>query len=186
MFELMPPTSGAFLRHVRRSHVVAKTLSQSDMAIIEHGNPDGFGWLIKDGKYESIVFEEPMAPVELLNPESCGCNTTCSTGHCPCRKKPAKPCSQFCGCDEKCENTDPAPEEIIEHDDDENCEDDTEMKKFCVCNGKCATERCYCGSDGLSCNYKCCCKECTNNKPHSEESDNECQDERFGNKYTEI
>ena len=28
VFELMPPTSGAFLQHVRRSHVVAKTLSQ--------------------------------------------------------------------------------------------------------------------------------------------------------------
>ena len=50
--------------------------------------------------------------------------TTCSTGHCLCRKKPAKPCSQFCGCAEKCENTYPAPEEIIEHDDDDNCEGD--------------------------------------------------------------
>ena len=87
-----------------------------------------------------------MAPVELLNPESCGCNTTCSTGHCPSRKKPAKPCSQFCGCDEKCENTDPAPQEIIEHDDDDNCEDDIEIKKICVCSGKCATVRCYCRS----------------------------------------
>ena len=74
VFEFMPHTSGAFLQHVRRSHVVEKTLSQSDMAIIEHVNTDGFGWLIKDGKYESVVSEEPMASVELLNPESCGCN----------------------------------------------------------------------------------------------------------------
>ena len=117
-----------------------------------------------------------MAPVELLNPESCGCNTMCSTGHCTCRKKPAEPCSQFGGCDEKCENTDPAPEEIIEHDDNDNCEDDIERKKICVSSGKCATVRCYCRSEGLSSNYKCCCKECTNNKPHSEETDSECED----------
>ena len=63
-------------------------------------------------------------------------------------------------------------------------------KKICVCSGKCATVRCYCRSKGLSCNYKCCCKECTNNIPHSEESDSECEDdivdERIGNKYHEI
>ena len=84
-----------------------------------------------DAYLSSSLKQLTMAPVELLNPESCGCNKTCSTGHYPCRKKTAKPCSQFCGCDEKCENTDPAPEEIIEHDDDDNCEGDTEMKKIC-------------------------------------------------------
>ena len=72
--------------------------------------------------------------------------------------------------------THPAPEEIIEHDDNDNCEDDIERKKICVSSGKCATVRCYCRSEGLSSNYKCCCKECTNNKPHSEETDSECED----------
>ena len=140
----MPPTFGAFLQHVRRSHVMKKTLFLL-----------GSDSLSRIKNMSLLFLKTLIAPVELLNPESCGCNTMCSTGHCTCRKKPAEPCSQFGGCNEKCENTDPAPEEII------------------VCSGKCATVRCYCRSEGLSSNYKWCCKECTNNKPHSEETDSE-------------
>jgi hypothetical protein len=173
IFESMAPTSGAFLQHVRRSHVVAQTLSQSDKAVIDHINPAGFGWRFSNERYEAVITDEPMAPAEVLNPDSCSCNTNCSTGHCPCKKDPAIPCSQFCACSEDCENTDPSPTMMIEDDDDD--EDDVVVDNFCDCSGKCGTVRCRCRSEKVSCNDGCSCdsEQCTNGNPQCDESDNE-------------
>ena len=57
IFEILPPTEGSFMQHLRHSHVQAKIFAEADKANIEKINPAQCGWKMLD-KYCFVYTDE--------------------------------------------------------------------------------------------------------------------------------
>ena len=73
VFEKMPPSYGAFQRHVKRAHPQSLIFNQADKAVIEMKNPEHFGWKFDGTHYIATVTDNPIAPDTIISLASCNC-----------------------------------------------------------------------------------------------------------------
>ena len=58
-------------------------------------------------EYVPQTSDDNMAPTEIIDLTSCKCKTNCQRGYCRCFAINVE-CTDFCGCTDICENTDPS------------------------------------------------------------------------------
>ena len=114
--EKIPPTLGAFLKHCDRAFHTLRQHATAHKAMIDIGDPLEHGWERIGEEYLPETTAEDIAPGEIIDLTSCKCKTNCQKGYCRCYARNVD-CTDFCGCTDICENTDPAtPASIVEED----------------------------------------------------------------------
>ena len=103
----MPPTPGAFCKHLERTHLQLNIWANANLSMIPYFEPKDKGWEESDEGYAAVTTEELIAPVSMIELVSCKCKKGCKeTRFCAC-KRSGENCTDFCGCCEHgCENTD--------------------------------------------------------------------------------
>ena len=96
----LPPSSNAAKLHSLR---VFFTIQEGLGNFLD---PTEYGYYVRDNRIEPITSSDPVAPLELLKTIVCNCNKSrCSGGKCTCKSYGLN-CTEFCGCNDKCENLD--------------------------------------------------------------------------------
>ena len=122
----LPPTEAAFLQHYLRSVVQAHIWHEATKALINHIDPQEYGWKPSDEGFIATATEDNIVPELPL--------TVCRWKSSNCVARSCKfssngiPFSDLCSCRHKfCENTN--PKEILEddfRDEKDNINDDEE------------------------------------------------------------
>lgn len=121
--DLLPPTKGSFIQHLKRANFQCRIWRQADEAMQDIGDPVDHGWQKDEqGSYHAIGFDYPVAPNNIIELIKCGCKTGCVTDRCHCWKKQLS-CTDMCEC-EDCDNRDNARFTIGSDDEDEENEED--------------------------------------------------------------
>ena len=99
--ELLPPTSDAFMLHVKRAMYQAVLIwGQCLIKIPEIYNPCSWGWKKTSNKFSPIWMTKPQVSLVLSELINCKCKKGC-TGRCKCVKANLA-CTALCGCDGEC------------------------------------------------------------------------------------
>ena len=115
----LPPSPGAFLQHVKRACVLLRIWSSANLADTTVPIATDFGWEDCAGVIMPICTEEEIAPEHLVTLVSCNCNGECSKNQCTCKKNNVA-CTDFCGCGDRCVNTDMRPPADLGADEDDD------------------------------------------------------------------
>ena len=112
--QLLPPTLGAFLKHVNRTQPQLRIWANANGSIVPDLEPTGYGWELDGENYVPGSTDEVIAPISTIEMVSCNCKKGCKLKHrCSC-KRSGENCTDFYGCKQSeyiCENTDGVPEE---------------------------------------------------------------------------
>ena len=94
--ELLPPTKGALLQSILRSHY-QNLVSKSDIVANPTLPPaEQYGWVKRDDKYEEVTTTSPPAPDAIVNIIKCNCQkSNCSNLLCS-YKKAVLNCTDMC------------------------------------------------------------------------------------------
>lgn len=112
--DMLPPTHGAWLEHIRRAHIQASVWSQDLVLNPVIPNPLMLGWQMQHDKLMPLLSKEAPAPEAVLQLIRCNCGSTnidsankCSR-RCSCRQNNLV-CTELCNCtgDDTCQNTNP-------------------------------------------------------------------------------
>ena len=112
--DMLPPTHGAWLEHIRRAHIQASVWSQDLVLNPVIPNPLMLGWQMQHDKLMPLLSKEAPAPEAVLQLIRCNCGSTnidsankCSR-RCSCRQNNIV-CTELCNCtgDDTCQNTNP-------------------------------------------------------------------------------
>ncbi len=95
----LPPTSDAFIFHLKRVHFQAMVWRQANVAMQILPKPEDMGWRNEDGILEPILMSLDPIPKACLELIRCQCTTGCRTLRCKCRKANLF-CTALCMCDE--------------------------------------------------------------------------------------
>jgi len=99
--ELLPPTSNAFVQHVKRAIFQAVFVWGECLISQPHVvDPCLWGWNKVDNRLVPTWMTIPEVVYALNELVSCGCTKGC-TGRCKCVKANL-PCTALCGCDGEC------------------------------------------------------------------------------------
>ena len=74
-------------------------------AITGTRDPLDYGWEINNGKIVPVTTDIEIAPKAIIELVACNCGGECSNLRCKCKKNNVS-CTDFCGCNEMCENVD--------------------------------------------------------------------------------
>ena len=78
------PTTASLLQHTLRASIQSRIRYQANEAIISNIDPNGYGWVYDDGKYNAIPTKDSIAPENVV--VSCMCKENkCSSLSCTCR-----------------------------------------------------------------------------------------------------
>ena len=103
--ENLPPTKGALLEHIKRSHFVSLIYKRNLVSIQNLPRPEDYGWTFNEilGIYEPVMTLSLPAPAAIMELVKCNCKKGCSK-RCSCRKVSLN-CTEICGCsDFECTN----------------------------------------------------------------------------------
>lgn len=119
----LPPTKDALSKHVARANYQAAIWRRSQECSPQVPDPDGHGWLLKEGELVIDWMSQNPAPKEVLEFIACGCKSAkgCSTARCSCVKN-GLPCTDCCGCTECRNETGPAVSSTLRSADDDDDE----------------------------------------------------------------
>ena len=114
----LPPTRGAFEKHLQRSFVQINTWANACVAIIPVLDPLQFGWKREGNMYFPETTDDDIAPCSVINLISCQCKYKCHK-RCGCCTN-GLVCTDFCNCGDTCENTDPPISftDVAQHDEE--------------------------------------------------------------------
>jgi hypothetical protein len=100
----LPPTADSLQLHAQRANYQTGVWRNSFVPCLELPHPSNNGWRVAGGALAVTWTTMPSAPESLSECVRCGCKSTC-TGRCSCRNQ-NQPCTDLCGCGEKCSNRD--------------------------------------------------------------------------------
>ena len=115
----LPPTRGAFEKHLQRSFVQINIWANACVAIIPVLDPLQFGWKRESNMYFPETTDDDIAPCSMINLISCQCKYKCHK-RCGCWTN-GLVCTDLCNCGDTCGNTDPPISftDIAQHDEEE-------------------------------------------------------------------
>ena len=100
--DLLPPTSNAFLQHVKRTiHQAIHTWGQCLLKNPEVHDPCKWGWISNGDKWTPLWMTIPEVSKICKELESCKCKNKVCAGNCNCSKKKYV-CTALCSCDGDC------------------------------------------------------------------------------------
>jgi len=118
----LPPTSDAFVQHVKRANYQTLLWKMSHLSITEDRHipkPQNNGWQMLDGSLAPIWTTKDSAPSEIVTFISCKCRTKCT--NCQCAKNNLS-CTDACGCQD-CNNR--QPKDVLDSDCSSDEDDET-------------------------------------------------------------
>ena len=97
--EQLPPTMSCFHTHVRLANFQAALWTSAGEYSPTKLDPLEFGWEMHQSTLQPVfgLTEDFIAPDEVLDIISCGCNAGCSSGLCSCRRETIA-CTEYCKC----------------------------------------------------------------------------------------
>ena len=101
----LPPTRGAFEKHLRRSFIQINIWANACKATIPYLDPLEYGWKRDGNFFFPETTDDDIAPFSVINLVSCQCKLKCNK-RCGCFIN-GLVCTDFCNCSDFCENTDP-------------------------------------------------------------------------------
>ena len=103
--EKLPPTLGAFKKHIYRAFYQLSIWSEASNALLTTRDPLDYGWKNQDGKIIPVTTDMEIAPKAIIELVACNCGGKCTNLRCRCKKNNVC-CTDFCGCTAICENVD--------------------------------------------------------------------------------
>ena len=118
----IPPTRGSFRQHALRAFHQLRQYKTACEAFINILDPSEYGWIHIGEEFVPHTTDSEMAPNSVVQLVSCNCNKGRCTKKCKCASND-EVCTDFCGCNEHCQNSDPKMQASVLDDDvfeDEN------------------------------------------------------------------
>ena len=101
----LPPTLCAFKKHITRAFFQLSIWSEASKSHIITHDPLDYRWEINNGKIVPVTTDIEIAAKAIIELVACNCGGECSNLRCKCKKNNVS-CTDFCGCNEMCENVD--------------------------------------------------------------------------------
>ena len=102
------PQQGAFFKHCERGFNEVQQWKTTSTSMLDIRGPKENGWKFEYNLYLALTTDNMIAPSSLMQLVSCNYKGNGQTKRCVCLKNNVK-WTDFCGCNDKCENTDPSP-----------------------------------------------------------------------------
>ena len=95
--ELLPPTSGSLILHLKRANYQAFVWRNSLVALQELPSPEYHGWAIEDEALKPVLMDKDPAPRGILELTTCNCKKSACRSHCSCNINGLS-CTEACFC----------------------------------------------------------------------------------------